>query len=156
MKLGLFGYEIVIRKEYFSKLHVTEKKGELKKVEEYQYKFDMEKRMRAMVGDKQFIDYVFRDLGLALLTYRDSAVILLEGVMASIRKIRDTLKSKGASDEHLAVFDSKVRKCFGDVMRDIENRLKSDNNITYEEDMRLLRQVEKYDIDNYHGGDVWK
>lgn len=147
IKFVLFGWEIRIQPEDYTRCHVTFfPEREYKEPEPYMLEYTMEDRIYAMVGEHQFIDYIFRDFGMALFTYREYAVQLLEDVMNSLRKIRKTLQKKGASEEQLKLFDKKVHDCFEITMNVVKNR----------NDTELYNMIIKYEIEKYQNGDNWK
>lgn len=147
IKFVLFGWEIRIQPEDFVRCHITDfPEREYKEPEQYRLEYTMDDRIYAMVGEHQFIDYIFRDFDMALFTYREYAAQLLEDVMNSLRKIRKTLSEKGASNEQLRVYDQKIHTCFERTMKVIKDR----------NDTELYEMIIGYEIEKYHNGDNWK
>src|SRR3972149_8728433 len=101
---SIFGFYIQVTKGHPNLLHVTDYVKEEDNSIPWEHSFPMDKRIEAMVGHHRFIEYIFRDFSMALLTYRESALILLEDAMKSLVKIRTNLALRGATDEDLNKF----------------------------------------------------
>lgn len=142
MKIKILGYEIRIEKAYFNELHVSPHCASDSYVEPvlFMHDFNMAKRINVMVKHHGFIEYIFRDLGIAVVTYNEFAVQLLEDILHTLLKIRTTLKEKGATEEQLAVYDAKIYTCFHTMIGVLEDLEAYD----------ILEQIKEYDIKNYH------
>lgn len=150
-KFTLFGYEISIRPNYDSIMHVTDfRTDELPETPKWEHSFPIEKRIKAMVRHHGFIEYLFRDFDVVLITYRESALILLEDAMKSLKKIRTNLALKGATDEDLNKFDIKVHTCYQKTLDVIKRRINDPLNDNKEADIELLSVLESFKIYEYH------
>ena len=156
-KFTLFGYEIRIQPASWQTLHVTVFPDvEYIEPEPYRLQFTMDDRIFAMAGNHQFIEYIFRDYDMALFTYREYAAILLEDVMNSLRKIRNTLSERGANEEQLRTYDEKVHVCFERTVNVIKHRAEDENNAQKNEEQELYNTIVGYEIDRYYNGDNWR
>ena len=108
-----------------------------------------------MIKDHGHIDYMFRDFDNALLTYRKLAVKLLNSTLDSIVKIRKKLIDKGATAEHIYMFDSKVKKCFNKSINVVRNRVYNPENEYIVKDSIVLCEILKLNIDNYYNDNRW-
>lgn len=149
-KFILFGHEIRIRPEYEVKLHVSDFEREDIVEEMWEHDFNISKRINAMTKHHGFIEYIFRDFDVALISFRESALILLEDVLKSLRKIRNNLAVAGASDEGLTKYDKKIHDCFEKTLNVIRERIKDPNNHNIEADKELLTTLESFKIYEYH------
>lgn len=149
-KFIIFGWEIIVRPESSTKLHISDNMKEIQKVKPYEFKFDMKKRIDSMVGNKQHIDYTFRNLDIALLSDRKYVNALLIEVLGSLTKIRNTLKEKGATPEQLSKYDSKVYLCFERTVKTIRHRSEYEGNYYISEDKELLEWLMSCDIKKYY------
>jgi len=150
-KFVIFGHEINIRPAYEVRMHVTDfHTEELPEIPKWEHSFPMEKRIHAMVRHHGFISYIFRDFDVALITYRESALILLEDAMKSLKKIRSNLALRGATDEDLNKFDNRVHMCFQKTLDVIETRIEDPTNKNKEADIELLSTLETFKIYEYH------
>lgn len=138
MKFVIFGYEIIIRKIF--KLHITQHESLFKDEKKYILEFPVEKRIRAMISDNGFITYIFRDFDVALMSYGEYAVQLLQDVMTGLTKIREKLLLKGATPIEIKLFDDKVHSSFNSLCKVLEHR----------NDLEVLEQIKNFDIVNYH------
>lgn len=120
----------------------------------YAPKYNIEERICAMVTDHGMIDYTFRDFNNALLTYRELVVKLLNSTLDSIVKTRTKLINKGANEEQIHRYDSKVIRCFNKSVEIIKNRCHSENPYM-EEDLKLLSEVNRLNIRNYYNDKRW-
>lgn len=120
----------------------------------YVLKYNMEKRISVMVTDHGMIDYTFRDFNNALLTYRDLVIKLLNSTLDSIVKTRTKLINKGATEEQIHIYDSKVIQCFNKSVEIIKNRCHSENS-HMEEDLKLLYEVMLLNIHDYYNEKRW-
>lgn len=118
------------------RLHITEQPP-MKVPDQWVLEYPMEKRVSAMC---EFVEYIFRDYGIALLTYREYAVIILKNVMNDLRSIRTDLQSKGATEQQLKPLDDAVCDNFIRVCDIVKNR----------NDIEVLNSIQDYDIQNYH------
>ncbi len=146
----IFGHEIRIRPEYEVKLHISDFKREDMMEEKWEHDFNINKRINAMTKHHGFIEYIFRDYGFALISFRDSALLLLEDVMKSLRKIRDNLVTAGATDDDLSKYDKKIHECFEKTLNVIRERIKDPQNYQVEADKKLLATLETFKIYEYH------
>lgn len=150
-KFVIFGHEISIRPEYETIMHITDyHTEELPEIPKWEHSFPIEKRIHAMVKHHGFIEYIFRDFDLALISYRESAIILLEDIMKSLKKIRSNLALKGATDEELMSFDIKVHNCFQKTLDVVKTRINDPMNNNIEADKELLISLESFKIYEYH------
>ena len=140
MKLKLFNYDVIIQKR--DVFHITDF-GERPEAAPYAHDFNIDKRINAMVKEHGFIEYIFRDFDMALLTYGESAIQLLQDVMMSLTKIRTQLVSRGA-EHRIELFDQKVHEQFHKLLRVLEQR----------RDFEILKKVKDYDIKEYHNGEL--
>lgn len=150
IKFTIFGYYIYITKEHPLKLHITDYISNTEEIVPWEHSFPMNKRIEAMVGHHRFIEYIFRDMDFTLISYRDSALILLEDAMKSLSKIRTKLALKGATDTDLNKFDTKIRVCFEKTMRVVGDRIEDPLNPNKEADKELLIVLESFKIYEYH------
>lgn len=121
----------------------------------YVLKYNIEKRIYAMVRDHGMIDYTFRDFNNALLTYRELGTKLLNSALDSIVKTRTKLINKGATEEQIHRYDSKVIRCFNKSVEIIRNRATNSENLCIEEDLKLLCEVNRLNIYNYYNEKRW-
>lgn len=138
MKLKLFNYNIIIQKQ--DVFHITdfpERPEELP----YEHDFNMDKRIHAMVKEHGFIEYIFRDFDIALMTYGECATQLLQDVMISLMRIRNRLVEKGA-EGRIELFDQKIHEQFHRLLGILEER----------KDFEILKKIRDYDIKEYHDG----
>lgn len=153
IKFFIFGYCVQITKGHPNKLHITNYiKEDIEEIP-WEYSYPIEKRVEAMIGHHGFIEYIFRDFSIALISYRESALILLEDIMKSLIKIRSNLALKGASDEDLLKFDTKVHICFQNTLNTIKERIKDKNSHNIEADKHLLITLESFKIYEYYKGE---
>lgn len=138
MRFVLFSYEIIIRKNF--KLHYTEQESSFKDEKEYRLQFPMEKRIHAMVSNDGYITYIFRDFDIALMTYREYAVQLLQNVMQGLTENREKLLFRGATSTEIKMFDDKVHSSFKLLCKILEQR----------HDLEVLKDIKDFDIKNYH------
>lgn len=122
--------------------------------EHYVLKYNMEKRISAMTTDHGMIDYMFRDLSNALLTYRELVIKLLNSALDSIAKTRTKLINKGATEEQIHRYDSNVIQCFNKSVEVIRNRCHSEDPYM-EEDLKLLCEVNRLNIHDYYNEKRW-
>lgn len=139
MKLRFLQYEIIIQKQNI--LHITNFIDVQPDEIPYQYDFNIDKRINAMVREHGFIEYIFRDFDVALMTYGEYAAQLLQDVMLSLTKIRVKLIEKGAEDR-IKLFDQKVHEQFHKLLGVLERR----------QDFEILEKIKDYDIKEYHNG----
>jgi len=112
MRIQIFGYELIFRKEYFTKFNITDYVSEPIQEGIYVHDFNMDKRIRVLVGHHGMVEYIFRDLAFAIITYDEYAIQLLEDVIKTLSTIRTKIKSKGATDSQLNEYDDKVYTCY--------------------------------------------
>lgn len=148
-KFILFGHEIRIRPEYDVRLHVSDFEREDIVKETWEHDFNISKRINAMTRHHGFISYIFRDFDVAIISFRESAIILLEDVMKSLRRIRENLALAGATDEDLNKYDMKIHDCFQKTLNVIRERIKNPQNYQVEADKELLTTLEKFKIYEY-------
>ena len=146
----IFGHEIRLRPEYEVRLHVSDLKREDIAEEKWEYDFNINKRIHAMTKHHGFIEYIFRDFDIALISFRESALILLEDVMKSLRRIRDNLATAGATDEDLEKYDKKIHECFEKTLNVVRERIRDPQNYQLEADKKLLATLETFKIYEYH------
>jgi len=131
-------------------MHIDPKKASnMSEIAPYEYNVpDIVDRIEAMAGNHEFIEFLFRDYDNALLTYRESALILLDGMIKSLNIIRQKLSDKGATEEQLKRYDDKIKKCFSCTMRVIQNRIDcyDDFHPLKELDENLLASLKAYNI----------
>lgn len=162
IKFKIFKWELIIRHESLSKLHITEfpcnniEEQENLEIDGYlgfkYYNIDpanVSKRILALASDHGMIDYIFRGLGYALLRYQGDAVTLLDGVMHSLSEMRHDLWVKGAVTTELDTFDEKVHKNFYLMLSVIKDKADDASNEIKELDKQLYNVVKRYDIKNY-------
>ncbi len=123
--------------------------------EHYALKYNMEKRISVMISDHGMIDYMFRDFNNALLTYREFGIKLLNSALDSIVKTRTKLINKGANEEQIHKYDSKVAKCFNRSIEIIRNRAENPENPYIEEDLKLLCEINRANIHDYYNEKRW-
>ena len=123
--------------------------------EHYVLKYDMEKRISAMVTDHGMIDYAFRDFNNALLTCGELVIKLLNSTLDSMVKTRTKLINKGATEEQIHRYDSKVIECFNKSVEIIRNRATNSENPYIEEDLKLLCEVNRLNVYNYYNEKRW-
>lgn len=123
--------------------------------EHYTLKYDMEKRISVMISDHGMIDYMFRDFNNALLTYRELGTKLLNSALDSIVKTRTKLINKGATEEQIRIYDSKVIQCFNKSVEIIRNRAENPENPRMEDDLKLLCDINRANIHNYYNEKRW-
>ena len=146
----IFGYEIRIRPEYEIKLHITDFPRDDIMEEIWEHDFSINKRINVMIKHHGFIEYIFRDFDIALISFRESAIMLLEDVMKSLKRIRDNLAIAGAMDEDLNKYDMKIHECFQKTLNVISERIKDPQNYQIESDKELLSTLESFKIYEYH------
>lgn len=139
MKFKLFRYEIIIQKQNIC--HITDFINDRPEEIPYQHDFNIDKRINAMIREHGFIEYIFRDFDMALLTYGEYAAQLLQDVMLSLTKIRIKLIEKGA-ENRIKSFDQKVHEQFHKLLGVLERR----------QDFEILEKIKDYDIKEYHNG----
>ncbi len=135
MKLQFFNYEIIIQKRNI--FHITDF-GERPEEIPYQHDFNIDKRINAMVRQHGFIEYIFRDFDVALMTYGECATQLLQDVMISLMKIRTRLIDRGA-EHRIELFDQKVHEQFHKLLGVLEQR----------QDFKILEKIKNYDVKEY-------
>lgn len=144
MKLRLIGYELILQKvNTFHYTHFPEKEY-IEDNKPYQYDFNIDKRINAMVKEHGFIEYIFRDFDVALMGYGEYAVQLLKDVMVSLINIRNRLLSAGATQEHMKLYDIKIHQQFHRLLGILENR----------SDFEVLEQIKDFDIKEYYAADL--
>ena len=136
MKFKLFNYDIIIQKR--DVFHITDF-GERPEAAPYEYDFNIDKRINAMIKKHGFIEYIFRDFDIALLGYGECATQLLQDVMMSLMKIRTRLVERGA-EHRIELFDHKVYEQFHKLLGVLEQR----------RDFEILEKIKDYDVNEYH------
>ncbi len=153
-KFVILGHEIRIRPEYEVTMHVTEQPiVELGEVEQWKHDFPMDKRINVFTQYKGFISYIFRDYDVALMMYKDTAILHLEAILLSFTQIRNKFESKGATSEQLKMFDDKICDSFKVSINVVKNRvetLKKLNDKNYIEEQDLVRKLETFKIEDYY------
>ena len=106
IRIKILGHEIRILPEKDLTMHFTDyERSADSEVEQWKHDFPMDKRVNVFTQYKGFIDYVFRDYDVALMMYKDTAILHLEGILTSFAQIRNKFESKGATPEQLKKFD---------------------------------------------------
>ena len=150
IRFVIFGYEVRIRPEREVRLHISDFNKEDMMEEKWEHDFNINKRIHVMIKHHGFIEYIFRDFDIALISFRESAIMLLEDVMKSLRRIRDNLAIAGATDEDLNKYDMKIHECFQKTLNVISERIKNSQNYQKESDKELLSTLESFKIYEYH------
>jgi hypothetical protein len=154
LKFVIFGHEIIIRREYDSKLHSTYfPEKEYKEIPVWEHKFPMDKRINIFTEFNGFTDYVFRNYDLALLNYGESALFHLEAILNSFRETRQKFEAKGATDEQLKEFDEKIYGCFRKTMNAVEKKTeeleaKESEDLQYH--LKVMRELKAFKIEDYY------
>lgn len=152
-KFIIFGHEIQIRPEYEVNLHITEFPENLSEVEQWKHDFPIDKRVNVYTQYKGFISYIFRDYSVALMIYKDTAILHLESILGSLREIRNKFESKGATPEQLKMFDNKIFECFQSTITIVKNRvevLKRVNHESLKDEIELVKKLESFNIEDYY------
>lgn len=154
IRFRIFGHEIRIIPQGDIMMHFTEyTKTVDSEVEQWKHDFPMDKRVHVFTQYKGFIDYVFRDYDVALMMYKDTAILHLEAILSSFAAIRNKFESKGATPEQLKIFDDKICDSFKSSINVVKNRvetLKKINDKNYLEEQDLVRKLEAFKIEDYY------
>ncbi len=154
IRFRIFGHEIRILPEKDVMMHITDYiKSEDNEVEQWKHDFPIDKRVNVYTQYKGLIDYIFRDYDVALMMYKDSAIIHLEYILRSFIEIRNRFESKGATPEQLKKFDDKICDAFKSSINIVKNRvdtLKQLNDKNYLEEQDLVRKLEAFKIEDYY------
>lgn len=147
-KFRLFGWEFQICSPEYHKFHLTYF-PETPQPESYELEFPVEKRIEALSKEHGLLDYVFRDLGRAVLTYHKDAIILVNHVMLSVSEMRQDIKSSGAAEFQLKAIDERVFKDWYYMLDYIKSRSTDKKNPNRNLDLEMLNDIKSYDIQNY-------
>lgn len=148
VKFKIFRWEIQVCSSEYRRLHYTEF-PETPEPDSYELNFPVEKRIRALTKEHGLLDYVFRDLGRAVLTYHRDAIILIDHVMSSITEMRNDIKSSGAAEFQLKEIDERVCKNWYSMLDYIKSRSTDKKNPNRFHDLEMLNDIKSYDIQNY-------
>jgi hypothetical protein len=153
-KFVIFGHEIRIRPESEIRMHVTqfpETKDD--EVEVWKHDFPMDKRVNVYTQYKGFIDYIFRDYDVALMMYKDTAILHLEAILSSLCDIRTKFESKGATSEQLELFDNKIFSAFESSIDIVKNRVETLKRVKHpslQDELKLVKKLETFKIEDYY------
>ena len=108
----------------------------------YVFEYDMEKRIKALTKYDGFISFMFRDLDIVLLGEENAYV--LEDLISKLRKIRNNIKSSGATPDQIEIYDKKVYDCFMRSVSVIRDRAINIDNPYMIHDIDLLNDISRY------------
>ncbi len=147
-RIILFGWEIRVCSLNYRKLHFTYF-PETPEPEQYELDFSVEKRINTLAKEHGLLDYIFRDLGKAVLTYHKDAVILVNHVMTSVSEMRQDIKSSGAAEFQLKAIDERVCRNWGYMLDYINSKSIDKNNPNQKKDLEMLENIKVCDVKNY-------
>ncbi len=147
-RIVLFGWEIQVCSPNYRKFHFTYF-PETPEPEQRELDLSVEKRINALAKEHGLLDYVFRDLGRAVLTYHKDAVILVDHVMLSITEMRNNIKTSGAAEFQLKAIDERVCQNWGYMLDYIGSKSVDKNNPNQKKDLEMLEDIKSYDVTSF-------
>lgn len=111
----------------------------------YTLEYDMEKRIRALTKYDGLISFMFRDLDIVFLNENsEDSCIFLDNLISRLRKIRNNLKNRGATQEQIKIYDNRIYDCFIRSISIIRERTIDINNSCMIKDINLLNYISSY------------